>query len=214
MGEQLLALNIGRANLHLWDGVTINSAIGKKPVTEVMLTKDGFRGDTVGNREVHGGPDRAVCLYPLEHYQKWEEEFQKSLKRPAFGENICVANHQEKDVFIGDTFKLGEAIIQVSQGRVPCASISKHNGVNQLLGRVVETGYTGYFFRVLEEGLVNEESSIELIDRKQEKFSVLAGNHLMFHDRKNLEAIREFIELEELAEVWRNRLKKSLNELK
>lgn len=210
MGERILALTIGRANLHLWNGVTINSAIGKKPVTEVMLTKDGFQGDAVGNREVHGGPDRAVCLYPFEHYGKWEDEFQTTLKRPAFGENICVANHLEKDVYIGDIFKLGNAVIQVSQGRVPCASISKHNDVQPLLSRVVETGYTGYFFRVLEEGKVNEDSSLELIDRKQEKFSVLSGNQLMFHDRNNLEAIKELIEIDELAEVWRNRLKKAL----
>ncbi|WNS73808.1 MOSC domain-containing protein [Bacillus sp. DTU_2020_1000418_1_SI_GHA_SEK_038] len=210
MGNQILALNIGRPNLHLWDGVTFNSAIRKRPVSEVLLTKDGFKGDSVGNPEVHGGPDRAVCLYPIEHYEQWENEFQKPFQMPAFGENISVADHQEKDVYIGDIFSLGEAIIQVSQGRVPCTSISKHNKAENLLSRVVETGYTGYFFRVLQEGIVKADSSLTLMERRQEKFSVLAGNQLMFHDRKNREAIEELIQLEELAEVWRNRLMKAL----
>lgn len=210
MGNQLLTLNIGRPNLHLWDGVTFNSAIRKKPVNEVMLTKDGFKGDSVGNRDVHGGPDRAVCLYPYEHYSQWEKEFQKPFQKPAFGENICVANQLEKDVFIGDTFSLGEAVIQISQGRVPCISISKHNKAENLLNRVVETGYTGYFFRVLQEGNVKEDSVMTLIERKQEKFSVLKGNQLMFHDRKNRKAIEELIQVDALAEVWRNRLMKAL----
>ncbi|MEH7391245.1 MOSC domain-containing protein [Bacillus sp. JJ1474] len=210
MGNQIFTLNIGRSNLHLWDGVTINSAIRKKQVSESFLTKEGFTGDSVGNREFHGGTDRAVCLYPFEHYQQWEKEFQKPFQMPAFGENISVADHQEKDVYIGDIFLLGEAIIQVSQGRVPCVSISKHNKAENLLSRVVKTGYTGYFFRVLQEGIVKEDSSLTLVERKQEKFSVLAGNQLMFHDRKNRAAIEELLQVEELAEAWRNRLKKAL----
>ncbi|KAB2338109.1 MOSC domain-containing protein [Cytobacillus depressus] len=211
MGERILALNIGRPNLHLWNGMTVNSAIGKKPIEEVMLTKDGFTGDSVGNREFHGGRDRAVCFYPYEHYEQWEREFQKPLKSPAFGENICAANYLEKDVYIGDIFSLGDAIIQVSQGRIPCASISKHNRVDQLLSRVVETGYTGYFFRVLQEGLVNAESQLLLIDRKQEKFSVLTGNQIMFHKHNNREAIEEFSQVEELAEVWKSKLIKKIS---
>ncbi|WP_066300591.1 MOSC domain-containing protein [Bacillus sp. FJAT-29937] len=210
MGNQILTLNIGRPNLQLWNGVTYNSAIRKKPVSEVLLTKNGFKGDSVGNRDVHGGPERAVCLYPSEHYMQWEKEFQKPFQMPAFGENICAANQLEKNVYIGDIFSLGEAIIQVSQGRVPCASISMHNKAENLLSRVVETGYTGYFFRVLQEGIVKEDSSLRLMERKQEKFSVLAGNQLMFHDRKNRAAIEELIQVEELAEAWRNRLKKAL----
>ncbi|QED48211.1 MOSC domain-containing protein [Cytobacillus dafuensis] len=211
MERKIITLNIGRPNLHRWNGMTVNSAIRKKLVEEVMLTKEGFIGDAVANREFHGGPDRAVCLYPYEHYEFWEKEFNKPLESPAFGENICVQNMLEKDVYIGDIFSLGKAIVQVTQGRIPCAAISKHNDVDQLLRRVVETGFTGYLFRVIEEGIVDIDSNFELIDRKQEKFSVLTGNHLMFHDRKNRKAIEEFIQLEELAEDWKTKFTKALN---
>ena len=69
--------------------------------------------------------------------------------------------------------------------------------MDSLLGRIVETGYTGYFFRVLQEGIVTTSSKLTLIDRQQEKFSVLRGNQLMFHDRKNREAIEEFLEVKD-----------------
>ncbi len=214
MERKLLTLNIGRPNLHVWKGRTENSAIAKKGIEEVLLTKNGFKGDYVANREFHGGPERAVCLYPYEHYWQWEQEFNQTFRMPAFGENICAENMLEEDVYIGDTFTLGDAVIQVSQGRIPCSTISKHNHVDSLLGRIVETGYTGYFFRVLQEGIVTTSSKLTLIDRQQEKFSVLRGNQLMFHDRKNREAIEEFLEVKELAEVWRGKFLKTLESLK
>ncbi|WP_102275018.1 MOSC domain-containing protein [Cytobacillus massiliigabonensis] len=210
MERKLLTLNIGRPNLHVWKGITENSAIAKKGIEEVQLSKNGFIGDSVANREFHGGPERAVCLYPYEHYLLWEKEFNQTFRKPAFGENICVENMLEEDIYIGDTFSLGEAIVQVSQGRIPCSTISKHNRVDSLLGRIVETGYTGYFFRVLQEGIVTKSSQLSLIDRKQEKFSVLRGNQLMFHDRKNYVAIKEFLQVEELAGVWREKFLKAL----
>lgn len=210
LDRKIIKLNIGRPNLFLWKGTTLNSAIGKKQVNEAMLTKSGFIGDSVANRTYHGGPDRAVCLYPFEHYEIWEREFNRSLKYPAFGENISVKDMLEQDVFIGDTFSLGEAVVQISQGRIPCATISSHNQVDKLLARVIETGYTGYFFRVLEEGLVREDSCLTLIDRRQEKFTVLKGNHLMFHNRENREAIEEIVQVKELADVWRDKFLKVL----
>ena len=171
-----------------------------------MLTKDGFQGDKVANRAVHGGPDRAVCLYPFEHYKQWENEFNKALQIPAFGENISVEHMLEQDVYIGDIFSLGDAIIQVSQGRIPCATIPNFNREVRLLHRVVETGFTGYLFRVLKEGMVPENSSINLVERRQNKYSVLKGNKLLFHDRKNKQEIGEFIQIKELADVWKIKL--------
>ncbi|WP_409973687.1 MOSC domain-containing protein [Bacillus sp. Bva_UNVM-123] len=206
MEGKMRSLMIGRSNLFLWNGLTYNSAIQKKKVTEAMLTKDGFQGDKVANRAVHGGPDRAVCLYPLEHYKQWENEFNKAFQIPAFGENISVEHMLEQDIYIGDIFSLGDAIIQVSQGRIPCATISNFNREARLLHRVVETGFTGYLFRVLQEGMVPENSSITLVERRQNKYSVLKGNKLLFHDRKNKQEIEEFIQIKELADVWKIKL--------
>jgi MOSC domain-containing protein YiiM len=140
----------------------------------------------------------------------WEKEFKKTFCPPAFGENICAGNMLEKDVFIGDTFSLGESVIQITQGRIPCSTISKHNEEDRLLSRIVETCFTGYFFRVLKEGTVTAGSVLKLEERKQEKVSVLQGNFIMFHDRKNRKAIEELLQIEALAAVWREKLEKAL----
>lgn len=178
----------------------------KKNVGEAFLTKNGFTGDSVANRDVHGGPERAVCLYPFEHYKQWESEFKKPFQQPAFGENICVKNMIEENIYIGDTFALGEAIVQVSQGRIPCATISRYNREDRLLSRVVETGFTGYFFRVIQEGNVSEDAEFKLLNRTQNTFTVLRGNQLLFHERENKKEIEEFLQVKELAEVWKAKL--------
>lgn len=208
--REIIALSIGKPKKHSWKNNEEISGIGKEKINSVFLKKEGFQGDGVANTAFHGGPDRAVCLYPYEHYRMWEKEFNMKFSPPAFGENICAENMLEKNVFIGDTFSLGETFIQITQGRIPCSTISKHNREDRLLGRIVETCFTGYFFRVLKEGTVTADSVLKLEERKQEKVSILQGNFIMFHDRKNLKAIEELLRIEELADVWREKLENAL----
>ncbi|MBT2689332.1 MOSC domain-containing protein [Bacillus sp. ISL-47] len=203
-------LSVGKPQLYYWKNKEETSGIGKGKTADAFLTKEGFIGDGVANIDFHGGPDRAVCLYPYEHYQMWEKEFKKVFNLPSFGENICVSNMLEKDVFIGDVYSLGEAMVQITQGRIPCSTISKYNGEDRLLGRIVETGYTGYFFRVLEEGRVGADSCLKLVERKQENISVLEANYILFHNRKNRTAVAELLKVQELADVWREKLEKAL----
>ncbi|WNF21297.1 MOSC domain-containing protein [Mesobacillus jeotgali] len=203
---QILYLNVGMPEEINWNGKKEQSAIRKKRVAQAFLSKDSFRGDGVAATEFHGGPDRAVCFYPMEHYTKWSDEFGKDLAAPTFGENISASGMTEADIYIGDTYKLGEAVIQVSQGRVPCSKISKNNQIGQLLKRVVETGYTGYFFRVIQEGMVYEDSEIILLERKQNNMSILRANKIYFHDRNDYGAIEELLHIDELAEEWKKNL--------
>jgi MOSC domain-containing protein YiiM len=207
---QILYLNVGKPELKTWNGKQERSAIEKKRVTQALLTKESFQGDGVAATEFHGGPDRAVCFYPAEHYPKWSVEFGKELAPPTFGENISAPGMLEADIYIGDTFKLGESVIQVTQGRIPCSKISKNNQIDMLLKRVVETSYTGYFFRVLQEGMVYEDSEIIFLERIQNNFSVLRANEIYFHQKKDYQSIEELIEIEELAEDWKKNLEKLL----
>ncbi|WP_404328923.1 MOSC domain-containing protein [Mesobacillus maritimus] len=194
----------------VWKGQHELSAIGKLKVAEAFLSKAGFNHDGVANTKFHGGPDRAVCLYPFEHYSLWEKEFKQRLEFPGFGENITTTGMKEKNVFIGDVFKLDEAIIEVTQGRVPCSTISKHNRIDRLLNRIVETGYTGYFFRVLEAGRITSEAEIKLLDRVQDRYSVLRGNQLLFHENGNKVEIEGMLRLEALSTEWKERFKRLL----
>lgn len=207
---EILFLNVGLPEIKNWNGKAEHSAIGKRSVPEAFLSKEAFHGDGVAATEFHGGPDRAVCFYPIEHYSQWAREFETDIEPPSFGENISVNGMKEADIYIGDIFRLGNATIQVSQGRIPCSKISKNNQIGQLLKRVVETGYTGYFFRVLEEGMVFADSEITLVERKQNTFSVLRANELYFHNRQDLRTIQKLIEVNELAASWKRELEKIL----
>ncbi len=191
----------------------VETAICKEAVEEAFLSKDGFVGDGVADLKHHGGPDRAVCVYPHEHYSLWEQEFGQPLPAGAFGENITVTNMLESDVHVGDIFRLGDAVIQITQGRVPCSTISKRMNKPQILKRIVETGYTGYLCRVLEEGVVKADSKITLIERHPKQVSILFGNELYFHRPKDIEGIKKLLEVEELAEKWKEELIKRLNNL-
>lgn len=189
------------------------SAICKEQVDEAYLTKDGFRGDGVADHKFHGGPDRAVCIYPYEHYALWEQEFQTKLPESAFGENITVGNMLEKEVHIGDVFQIGEAVIQVTQGRVPCSTISKRTNLPGLLKRIIETGYTGYLCRVLEEGIVKKDSTIRLVERHPQAVSIMFGNELYFHRPKDIEGMKKMMGIPELADDWKVTLLKRIDKL-
>lgn len=210
--KELIYFSIGKPKkMEYGDNKEIETGICKDSVEESLLTKDGFVGDGVANTKFHGGPDRAVCVYPYEHYSLWEKEFGQTLPPSAFGENVTVTNMLEKDVHVGDVFQLGEAVIQVTQGRIPCSTISKRNNNDPLLKRMVETGYTGYLCRVLQEGKVRKNSSIMLLEPHPKQVSVLFGNELYFHRPSYVEGMKRMLEVEELADVWKEKLRNRIN---
>ena len=130
------------------------SGIFKQPVLgRVFLSREGLEGDGQADRENHGGPDRAVLMYATSSYARWREE---GLELPpgAFGENFTLEGLDETTMCVGDTFALGEAVVQVSQPRGPCWKISRRWNRADLLPRVIATGRTGWYGRVVREGFV------------------------------------------------------------
>lgn len=195
------------------NGKEMQSAIEKQAVERVFLAKEGFHGDQVADLKHHGGPERAVCIYPSEHYALWEQEFQKPLPPATFGENLTVSGMLEQDVYIGDIFQVGEAIIQVTQGRVPCQTIDRRLEMTPLMKRMVKTGFTGYLCRVLKEGEIRAASDIELIESHPEQISVLYTNEVNFHRAKDIEAMTKILKVDALAEEWRKHFEKRLEKL-
>lgn len=208
--EKIINLALGKPSEYEWNKHVESSGIGKVSVQKIDVKLDAIVGDGVGNPEFHGGQDRVVCLYPYEHYSLWEKEFQTQLPVPAFGENITAIGMKEETVCIGDIYKIGEAVLQITQGRIPCSTISKYNGINSLLRRIVETSFTGYFFRVLEEGSISVGSTIQLMDRHPKGISVLKANQVLFHELSNKIEIKRLLEINELAEVWKQKLMRAL----
>jgi MOSC domain-containing protein YiiM len=141
------------------------SAIAKEAVEGPRrLTRLGLEGDEVGDPAHHGGPDQAVLGYASEHYAAWRAEGFDA-DAGSFGENLLFAGLQDDGVCIGDVYRLGGAMVQVSHPRQPCATLARRFGRNDLVTRVWEAQRGGWYFRVLEEGLVAEGDLAQLIER-------------------------------------------------
>ncbi|MBA4536949.1 MOSC domain-containing protein [Bacillus aquiflavi] len=211
---KLVNLNIGLPKKMTYnENKEIVTGICKKSVDEAYLSYDGFQGDGIADTRYHGGPDRAVCVYADEHYEQWEKEFNIKLPSAAFGENLTVRNMLESDICIGDIYQIGEAVVQISQGRIPCSTITKRIGVPKLLKRIVEEGYTGYLCRVLEEGTIHKNATIKLIKPHPNEISILFANEIYFHRRDDVKGIQKILAVQELADAWRKDLSERLAKL-
>ncbi|MBF0564082.1 MAG: MOSC domain-containing protein [Nitrospirae bacterium] len=196
-------LSVGLPKKEIFNGVECITGICKAPVGRPLhLGKEGFEGNGVADLKHHGGEDKAVCLYCLRHYSYWEDVLGIKLPVAAFGENLSVANIAEGDVCIGDVFQLGTATLQVSQPRQPCKTLAARYGRNDLLKMVVDTGFTGFYFRVLQEGIVEPGQRLLLMDRSNPDVTVAYANHVFHHDRKNRAALEKILALSALSASW------------
>ncbi|TLV08165.1 6-N-hydroxylaminopurine resistance protein [Klebsiella indica] len=145
------------------------SAIGKIQVDgELTLGDLGLEGDEQAEKKIHGGPDRALCHYPREHYRHWARDLPQQADlfcAPAFGENLSTEGLTEKNVFIGDIFRWGTALIQVTQPRSPCFKLNYHFAVSDMAQLVQNSGKTGWLYRVLAGGQVFSDSPLERVSR-------------------------------------------------
>jgi MOSC domain-containing protein YiiM len=130
----------------------------------LRLTRLGLLGDEVGDPSHHGGPDQAVLGYASEHYPAWRAEGFDA-EPGAFGENLLFAGLLDDEVCIGDAWRVGGATLQVSHPRQPCATLARRFGRNDLAPRVWEARRGGWYFRVLEEGLVEAGDAAALLAR-------------------------------------------------
>jgi len=208
---RVLSVNVGRAMEVVRGGETYRTAIGKRPVSgPVRLSELGFDGDEQADTENHGGPDKAVCVYSHAHYPYWERELGMTLPFGAFGENVTVADLREEDVRIGDVFRLGSALVQISQPRRPCYKLGDRFGRSDLPLLVERTGYTGFYMRVLEEGIVAPEDMMRLERRGRSGITVAFAGEVLFRRREDADAIRTLLEAEALAESVRRSLEARL----
>lgn len=188
-------------------GSTQLSGIDKHPVDHPLtLGPEGFDTDEQGDRRVHGGPEKAVHHYAREHYPDWQADLGHLpvLDQPgAFGENISTHGMTESTVAVGDIFRLGAALVQVSQGRQPCWKLSHRFGVPNMARRVQDTGRTGWYYRVLEPGTVAPGDALTLIDRMAPDWTLHRLWHALYIDRMNLAELQGIAALDVLAEGWR-----------
>ncbi|MEW9856012.1 MOSC domain-containing protein [Novosphingobium sp. M1R2S20] len=188
-----------------------SSAIGKWPVEgHVHVERLGLAGDEQADRSVHGGPDKAIHHYPHDHYAWWAQELPECTLLSsvgAFGENVSTEGLAEDVVCIGDTFRLGTALVEVSQGRQPCWKLDHRFDGAPMMKRMISSRRSGWYYRVLEEGSVGAQDALVLVDRPFPDWSVarvfgllVAGGHK--RDRAGLEALYR---VKPLSEAWKKR---------
>ncbi len=201
---EIVSINISKPELIPYQNKEISSGIFKRPVNQpLFLSQVNFEGDGQADLVHHGGRDKAVCVYPHEHYSFWENKLHTELEFGAFGENLTTHGLLESDVCIGDIYQLGEATVQVSQPRQPCYKLSARYGAPDMPLQVQETGFTGFYFRVLKEGVVSRMDGLHLISRHPKGITLSFANVIMHQEKDRFEDIKRILEVEELSESWR-----------
>ncbi|MEF8682350.1 UNVERIFIED_CONTAM: MOSC domain-containing protein [Bacillus cereus] len=209
---QLLSLNIGLPKEVTYGGKVVHTGINKKQVKEpVYLSFVKFNGDGQADLIHHGGVDKAVCVYTGDHYPYWEKELNQDLVYGAFGENITVSGMSEEDVCIGDTFELGQAIVQVTQPRQLCFKLAKKYNIPKLPLYFQETGYTGFYFRVLKEGWVSSVDTLKRLQSDPKGVSVAFANRIMHKEKQNIEGVKRILEVNALSNSWRKSFEKRIS---
>lgn len=187
---------------------TWTTGIFKEPVTgPVAMHFTGLTGDGQADLVNHGGPDKAVNVYAIEHYPYWRDKLNiPALTNGGFGENFTTEGLLETELCIGDTFTLGDAIVQVSQPRQPCWKLAMKWHIKDLALQVEQTGKTGWYFRVLKEGTVTAGDELKLIEHPFPQWTIEAANQIMHHRPDDLTAATDLAACPLLSLSWKEML--------
>lgn len=209
---KIISLNVSQPRLVEWNGQIVSTGIYKEPVAgHVMLRTLNFDADRQADLTVHGGPTKAVYVYPSEHYHYWREELPgMELPWGMFGENLTTEGLNETTVNIGDRFRLGSAEVMVTEPRMPCYKLGIKFGRSDIIKRFLMSGRTGFYFSVQREGEVAAGDEIQSIGRDQNRVTVADIAGLYSRNKGDVELMQRAIAVEALPESWRNHFRKQL----
>ena len=203
---KLISVNIGLPRIVVSNGEPVSTGIFKEPVAgRMMLRALNLDGDRQADLSVHGGPSKAVYVYPSEHYDYWKHEVpQMQLPWGMFGENFTSAGLFESELNIGDKFRMGSAVVRVTEPRMPCYKLGIKFGRSDIVKRFLASERTGFYFAVLQEGEVGVGDSFELIERSKGSLRVSDITSLYTCERHNIGLLRSAIEVAALPESWKS----------
>ena len=197
------------------DGDPVSTEIFKEPVAgRVMLRTLDLDGDRQADLSVHGGASKAVYVYPSEHYDYWKQKLPE-MKLPwgMFGQNFTTTGLFESELNIGDKFRVGSAVVMVTEPRMPCYKLGIRFSRSDMIKRFLASERTGFYFAVLQEGEVGVGDQIELIEGSKRRVRVSDITRLYTREKHNIGLLRRAIEVEALPESWRNYFQHRLQKL-
>ncbi len=208
---KLISVNAGLPREVTWNGKKVTTSIWKAPVNgPVRVSRLNVAGDRQSDLTVHGGADKAVYVYPAEHYDHWRRELQGvDLSWGAFGENFTTEGLTE-EFRIGDRLRIGSAEFALTQPRMPCYKLAIRFGRPDIVKRFLKSGRTGFYLAVTREGEVSAGDSIQLDARPGASLTVSDIVNLYAADSDNQELLARATRQEGLPESWRDYFRKRL----
>ena len=211
--DTVVSVNVGLPKDIEWRGATVRTAVWKEPVRgRVLAARLNLTGDRQGDLSGHGGEHRAVMVYQLGSYRYWENHLRRSdFVHGIFGENLTVEGLADDEVFIGDRFRIGGAIFEVSQPRVTCYRLGLRLNNPEMPALVVSHRRPGFYFRVLQEGEIGAGDRIEKIADGPERVTVAESDALLYSQHHPVEALRRAVRIPALSAGWRASFEALLN---
>ncbi|MBD3886325.1 MOSC domain-containing protein [Phormidium tenue FACHB-886] len=203
---KLVSVNVGLPRQVTWKGKTVSTGIFKAPVSDrVMVRSLNLDGDRQADLTVHGGADKAVYVYPFEHYDYWRGELHDTeLTLGNFGENFTTTGLRENEVNIGDRFQIGTVKLIVTQPRMPCYKLGIRFERPDMVKRFLASRRTGFYFRVLQEGEVGTGDTLELVSRDDNNITVADITQLYINAEDTPELLHRAAQLKALPKSWRD----------
>nr|WP_298794770.1 MOSC domain-containing protein [uncultured Allomuricauda sp.] len=207
---KIISTNIGEPTSITWNGQQTTTGIFKKPVDEpITLETESVVKDNISDRKVHGGIYKACYLFSSDHYPYWKEKYPHlDWNWGMFGENLTVEGMDEAELKIGSIYKLGSALVQISQPREPCFKLGIKFGTQDILKEFVDHGYPGTYVRILEVGEVKTGDIMELKEESENTLTTKQFYELLFSRKKDKAIVEMALKNEALPAYKRERLKR------
>jgi len=202
---RLVSVNVGLPRDIEWRGRTVHTGIWKDPVPgRRRVGRLNVEGDGQGDLGGHGGEQRAVFVYQLESYRHWEQQLgRRDLVHGQFGENFTIDGLPDDEVCIGDRFRIGTCVFEVTQPRTTCYRVGIRLDEPRMAALLTGSGRPGFYFRVIQEGEVSAGDAIEQIARGAESMTVAEVNALLYSSRHPREQLERVLRIPALSPGWR-----------
>ena len=206
---KVISTNIAKPTTFIWNGKEITTGIYKKPTDmPIYLGKTDVKGDTVSDRKVHGGEFKACYLFSADQYPYWQNLYPHlEWTYGMLGENLTVKGLEEHQLYIGDIYKLGNSLVQITQPREPCFKFAHKFGNNTVLQQFITHGFSGTYVRVLEEGDVTINDKFQLVEHQPNGVTVFQLFELLYAENKNNKHINQLLNNNALPQNLKKRLK-------